>query len=174
MENHPNLLHSGADYIFGALAQMGYHCRWGVVAATHAGAPHERRRLWVFAYANSGRCERRRCLWGGQHEAYRGGQEDTDADRQGLEIRKRGEGPGEACTAAAGSGQGTAESNMGGMGNGLANWSDRPGPWAVERGLPRLADGLKGRRQRIHAIGDGWCPQAAALAWQILTEGVLT
>lgn len=31
---------------------MGYDCRWGVIGAHNADAPHERDRIWILADAN--------------------------------------------------------------------------------------------------------------------------
>jgi DNA (cytosine-5)-methyltransferase 1 len=41
--------------VLGDLSEMGYDARWGVVGASHVGAPHRRERIWIFANAKS-RC----------------------------------------------------------------------------------------------------------------------
>lgn len=57
LENVPGLLtcadERGRPYIhtvFGDLAELGFDCRWGVVGADDAGAPHRRKRLWIVAH----------------------------------------------------------------------------------------------------------------------------
>jgi len=42
------LLSSGyMGRVFGDLAESGYNCRWRVLSAAEAGAPHKRDRLWI-------------------------------------------------------------------------------------------------------------------------------
>lgn len=36
--------------LLGDLADLGYDCRWGVLGADDAGAPHKRKRLWIVAH----------------------------------------------------------------------------------------------------------------------------
>lgn len=48
-ENSPRLRTRGADWILDALAAIGYTCWPLVVGAIHAGAPHERHRVWFIA-----------------------------------------------------------------------------------------------------------------------------
>lgn len=53
LENVPGLLtHDYIRRIFGDLAEMGYDCKWGVIGADDAGAPHRRKRLWIVADSN--------------------------------------------------------------------------------------------------------------------------
>ena len=49
VENSPMLVGRGLARVLGDLASMGYDARWGVVGACHAGAPHQRERIWVVA-----------------------------------------------------------------------------------------------------------------------------
>ena len=51
VENSPMLLVRGIDRVLWDLAALGYDARWGVVGACHAGADHERERIWVAANA---------------------------------------------------------------------------------------------------------------------------
>ncbi len=39
----------GGTAVIGALTELGYNCRWGVVRASDAGAPHKRARLFIWA-----------------------------------------------------------------------------------------------------------------------------
>jgi DNA (cytosine-5)-methyltransferase 1 len=52
VENSPLLVGRGLVRVLADLATMGFDARWGVVGACHAGAPHERERLWLVAHAN--------------------------------------------------------------------------------------------------------------------------
>jgi len=42
--------------------------------------------------------------------------------------------------------------------------------WNDELGIPRVAEGIAGRTQRIQAIGNGQVPQCTAMAWKLLME----
>lgn len=48
----------------------------------------------------------------------------------------------------------------------VEQWRD--GTW--ELGVPRVGTGIKDRVNRLKAIGNGQVPQAAAMAWRILSE----
>ncbi len=53
LENVPGLLsHAYAWRILSDITEMGYDCRWGIVGADDAGAPHRRKRWWCVAYAH--------------------------------------------------------------------------------------------------------------------------
>jgi hypothetical protein len=47
----------------------------------------------------------------------------------------------------------------------LISWEKDPGDTGE---MPRVGEGIKNRRQRLEAIGNGQCPQAMVLAWNIL------
>ena len=51
VENSPVLTSRGLGVVLGDLAAMGYDAEWGVLGAVHAGAPHERERVWILAHA---------------------------------------------------------------------------------------------------------------------------
>lgn len=40
------------------LATLGYDAKWGVISAADAGAPHERKRWWLVAYASGAGCQK--------------------------------------------------------------------------------------------------------------------
>jgi DNA (cytosine-5)-methyltransferase 1 len=60
VENSPMLTLRGLDRVLGDLSEMGYDARWGVVGASHVGAPHRRERIWILAYSRS-ICSQNRC-----------------------------------------------------------------------------------------------------------------
>lgn len=68
IENSPMLIKRGLKRILPRLAQMGYDARWGVIGADDTGAPHVRKRFWMW------------CEWREERETY------PDANRDG---RKR-------------------------------------------------------------------------------------
>lgn len=63
VENSPMLTSRGLGRVLGDLAAMGYDARWGVLGACDAGAPHQRERIWILAYAREDGWP-----WGRQHE----------------------------------------------------------------------------------------------------------
>jgi len=51
LENVPGLLATGyIRRVYGDLAEAGYNAQWCVLGADNCGAPHHRKRLWIFAY----------------------------------------------------------------------------------------------------------------------------
>ena len=60
VENSPMLVVRGLDRVLGDIAELGFAARWGIVGADDSGAPHRRKRFW---------------LWG-ENKAY----SDTDSD----------------------------------------------------------------------------------------------
>jgi DNA (cytosine-5)-methyltransferase 1 len=52
VENSAALTTRGLGRVLGDLATLGYDARWGVLGAVHAGAPHERERIWIVAHSN--------------------------------------------------------------------------------------------------------------------------
>lgn len=64
VENSPGLLSPirkhgrwvgppGITTVFQDLAKMGYYARWCVLGADDAGAPHQRKRIWILAYTDT-------------------------------------------------------------------------------------------------------------------------
>ncbi len=53
VENSPMLTVRGIDDVLGGLASLGYNAEWGVLGADDAGAPHERKRIWIVAYTDN-------------------------------------------------------------------------------------------------------------------------
>jgi DNA (cytosine-5)-methyltransferase 1 len=53
LENVAGHLSLGFGTVMGELSELGYSARWGVVRAADAGAPHNRRRLFVVDYSQS-------------------------------------------------------------------------------------------------------------------------
>ncbi len=51
VENSPILTSRGLGTVLGDLAAMGYDAKWGVLGAADVGAPHQRDRIWIVAYA---------------------------------------------------------------------------------------------------------------------------
>ena len=156
VENSPALTTRGLGRVVGDLASLGYDCRWGVISAADSGAPHERERIWMLAYTNNSG-PRFGCAepeWGAEPGRRREKLADAyGAQREGggAPIRAWQEYGNTHCT---------------------SSWwdsdpADDPEP-GVGRMAPRMAQGV----DRLKALGNGQVPQAMALAWRTLTEGI--
>ncbi|EPQ3733997.1 DNA cytosine methyltransferase [Pseudomonas aeruginosa] len=51
VENSPLLVRRGLAVVLGDLTELGYDARWCVMGAADIGAPHQRDRIWIVAYA---------------------------------------------------------------------------------------------------------------------------
>ena len=60
LENVRGHLSLGFKEVLGDLAQNGYDAKWRIVRASDVGAPHQRARLFIIAYANSNACQESR------------------------------------------------------------------------------------------------------------------
>jgi len=52
VENSPLLVGRGLAVVLGDLAEMGFDAEWACISASDLGAPHQRDRIWIVAYAN--------------------------------------------------------------------------------------------------------------------------
>tara|TARA_B100000029_G_scaffold10880_1_gene11716 strand:- start:3685 stop:4599 length:915 start_codon:yes stop_codon:yes gene_type:complete len=59
LENVANHVNLGGPTVVGTLAQLGYRTRFGLVSASAAGAPHQRKRLFIVAQTDSASGETR-------------------------------------------------------------------------------------------------------------------
>lgn len=169
------------------LATAGYDARWCVLSAGDVGAPHLRKRIWLlatdtgaFALADAGRGRLRGAHsgevqqpWGA--EAVGAGQAMADAGRalrHEVRTESRADQPtsklhDQRCGQSVGPERDT-EPHLGRMAPGLADRLDRPGWWAVERGLPRVAGKQPHRAQRLRGLGNGQVALCAAAAYRLL------
>ena len=67
-----------------------------------------------------------------------------------------------------GTGGESPQPDLGGMADGMADRLDRPGWWARERGLPRVAGKQPHRDDRLRGCGNGQVALCAAAAWRLL------
>lgn len=158
VENSPMLVGRGLARVVGDLTALGYDCKWGVLGADDVGAPHERKRLWLVAYANSVRqlqpqgTEQDERGWVGN-----GSQEKDLADSIGERL------------------EGVKRSEFKGLGNGSSAhsgqtwWGSDPADDPKSE-LGRMANGVANRVDRLKAIGNGQVPAVAATAWRILND----
>lgn len=143
VENSPMLTSRGLGRVLGDLAALGYDAEWGVLGAADVGAPHQRDRCWIVAYASGIDWDAWRTKPAGQQRQARIADGGTDmADSYGMrELQSEGGQPDE----------------WGWTGNG--SW------WATEPDVGRVANGVAARVDRLKALGNGQVPQCAAEAW---------
>ena len=162
-ENSPLLRTRGLGVVLEDLAALGYNARWCVLGARDVGAPHKRDRMWVLANNDNPRCKKQRLTVtdAQEHKAIECGSywhtdpaEMGDAAMLHAQGRVDGSGQGESGRTGKRSAQdeenGTAKSCVG-----------------------RVANGVADRVDRLKAIGNGQVPQCAAMAFRILSEGLI-
>ena len=57
LENVPAITRRGGLRVVRSLAELGYDCRWCIISAASIGAQHLRKRWFILANANGGRCK---------------------------------------------------------------------------------------------------------------------
>ncbi len=161
LENVAGLLTLGGVGVVGSLAGLGYDCRWGVVRASDAGAPHRRARWFCVARSTDSEGSERRTA---EHET-------VDAT-----TRRTAE-PGER----------TSATSWGHFGAAVTRWERvlgrrapdptddrglRPGFVEWMMGLPdgHVCDLGMSRTAELKMLGNGVVPAQAALALTVLDE----
>jgi DNA (cytosine-5)-methyltransferase 1 len=172
VENSPMLVTRGLERVLGDFAQMGYDCKWTVMGAADIGAPHQRDRIWIVAHSRYWRRWDKRTTERGQNPQ---GEWTTDPNQ----IGRPGEQPTSMAHAMFNRLQGVRENRAAqgqtGLcrGEGSHQVQDLWGTadyWSIEPAIPRVADGVAARVDRLKAIGNGQVPLCAATAWRILND----
>jgi DNA (cytosine-5)-methyltransferase 1 len=198
-ENSPLLRTRGLGVVLEDLASLGYNARWGVLGARDVGAPHKRDRMWVLAYAmhqglQGDQCARGLDSQGRQEsdgstsecgglwwhtdpanvlhtESEGGGALRDSQETQGGVSCGNAQHPSERGVSTQDR-QRPVESGLGRMVDGLADFVDFTGT-PFTKGVPRVAHGIDNRVNRLKAIGNGQVSLCAAVAFNILSEGLI-
>ena len=176
-ENSPLLRTRGLGVVLEDLAALGYNARWGIIGAGAVSAPHKRDRMWVLAYTSQQGLE-----------GFNGNSSTEQSEESWI-----GHAGAKSCNGfwhtdpaeilyTEGEGRGTlrdGEKAEGGVSGINAQHTS-------ERGVPaqngecktkplvgRVVDGVANRVDRLKAIGNGQVPQCAAVAFNILSEGLI-
>ena len=162
VENSPRLRSNGLARVLEDLAGLGYDARWGVLGARHLGAPHIRDRIWILAYANDDR-KRTGAVNGEVANAC-----TIAADAANAASQRR--------TQPQLDGQTFATANAADH-HGLRRRPKGPKPrgphwWPLDH-IQGVDDGVAHRMDRVRATGNGQVPSVAALAFKILSEGLI-
>lgn len=163
LENVPGLFaHEYIRTIFRELAEIGYILRWRILSAAEVGAPHKRDRVWILAtntesksgYGSESHTENGRA----QKPEFRSGDCSTVANTKSKGL-EGGAKAGHAQKSGKDGEQFTKRQSECGI------WGD----CEVEPAIRGVDDGLGSRVERLKALGNGWVPQVAAKAWELLT-----
>jgi DNA (cytosine-5)-methyltransferase 1 len=177
-ENSPLLRTRGLGVVLEDLAALGYDARWGVLGARDVGAPHKRDRMWVLAYANNSGKHRFDEL---RDDKKRSQESEKWKGVKGAEFSEKGSGMAYTMHAGLQGGeyargsdsQGRKESDGSTSQCGSLWWHTDPAEGTVEPIVGRVVDGVANRVDRLKAIGNGQVPMCAAMAFSILSEGLI-
>ena len=147
VENSPMLTSRGLHRVLGDLAEMGYDARWCVLGADDIGADHHRKRIWILAYSKHCGFHRSKTVESFEKTICR------TKKRQEISSKFKGS-----------YSQGMLPTNK-------TIRLQRLG--SDQSGLDRVADVVAGTVDRIKAIGNGQVPAVAAIAFIILSEGLV-
>ena len=136
LENVAALLSRGLDRVLGTLAEIGYDAEWHCIPAAAVGAPHERERYFIVAYA------------GGVGICGRG--TDNETQHPNPILQRGGRDGDEFCE--------TGSRSVETRSNSKRAVSAR---WRPEPDVGRVAHGVPGRVDRIRGLGNAVVPQVA-------------
>jgi len=152
LENVPAIRTRGLYHVAEEFSSMGYDCRWTIVSANYAGAPHQRKRFFMLAHSsgdNGGRKQGRSSRESGQvppEPRNNGKQGDApDSAESGLERFKWKKSTHSTITQFSG-----------------VRWQE------IKPTVCRGDYGPKTRVDRIKALGNGVVPAQARLAFEYL------
>lgn len=152
-ENVPGLRTSGLNLVLQGLSRLGFDARWNVFSAAGVGAPHLRKRLFIFGANSNGlrQLQSERCQPVDRGRFGDMGQEMADSNGERLERRTLST----ECQNQLSAGQSGLEQG---------EW------WQSEPTMGRLANGVSDRVDRLRALGNAVVPVVVAIAWKELTR----
>ncbi|MBX3050836.1 MAG: DNA cytosine methyltransferase [Caldilineaceae bacterium] len=172
LENVPAIVSSG--YIVTVVTDLqsaGYQVVPPLrLSASDVGANHERKRVWIVAYASSDRrCKSHSILPCPHQERDNKIQEQSGRDKQSVHIKHREALAHSDCQRCQKQHASRVTSDAGQCsGRTTAGWGGEW--WGAEPAIQRVADGVVYRVERLTAIGNGQVPAVAAAAWRLLAE----
>jgi DNA (cytosine-5)-methyltransferase 1 len=169
VENVSALLVRGIERVLGDLATCGYDAEWNCIRASDVGAPHRRERVWIVAYADSGR--------------YFHGQTSIFAAKRGLNAFRKFIASGKdvanaKCNRSAKWMAGSIRWKEGNtripFNSGKPRtWTQDIGTvdwWATEPNVGRVANGVSSRVDRLKGLGNAIIPQIAEYIGRSIIE----
>lgn len=170
VENVSALLGRGMDVVLGDLAALGFDAEWDCIPASAIGAPHDRDRVWIIAYPERQRTAVRTSSSGGEECIPNQDREHQERQIKSWSCRdayaaaddispRRERLVTSADIGATRSWWLRGQEDLQHIGNAPFERGDRwPQPL-----LRRMDDGLSGRVDRLHGIGNAVVPQIPEL-----------
>ncbi len=159
VENVSALLARGMGRVLGDLSARGFDAEWDCLPAKAFGAPHQRDRVWIVAYADRGRQQER--------SEFNRGEAPDSTDWHPLRTRTHGL----RVVVADADGAGLQESTRARLGV-FCNAAGEPArrefgrgastarrAWATEPDVGRVAHGIPARVDRLRGLGNAVVPQ---------------
>ena len=156
LENVAAILNRGLDIVLRELSEAGYDAEWSVIPASSVGACHKRSRWWLIAYPNSKQSSKPKSEIQSRRNSSSSSNRQrnvTNSYSKGMERRKF-----------------TISKEL--QKTGFTWQSDTPHlspewrSYVSEPCLLRGDDGLRGRMDRLKALGNSVVPQCAAIPLQ--------
>ena len=178
-ENSPLLRTRGLGVVLEDLASLGYNARWGIIGAGNIGAPHKRDRMWVLAYP---RCQhgkkRNTTKLDSSTEEWSHGSIHNQSSGEGLKQNYWNTDPANISDTTSQRRRCGNTSREDAEDAGKLRGGERKDPRGMEEGdfeplVGRVANGVANKVDRLKAIGNGQVPQCAAVAFNILSEGLI-
>jgi len=173
LENVRGHLSLGFGTVLGDLASIGYDTEWQVIPAAAVGAPHRRDRVFIVAYADQQRSQRRGRI---QESKTQLGRLDlpsadsrwpqelasTDPIRELADNGRIGDGQHRLTGDVASEGRQRDDYGRGEADDVSRQW------WAVEPNVGRVADGIPNRVDRLRCLGNAVVPQVAEYVGRLI------
>jgi DNA (cytosine-5)-methyltransferase 1 len=171
-ENSPLLRTRGLGVVLQDLAALGYNARWGIIGAGDVGAPHKRDRMWVLAYTNNARLQGRKGK-GCSGEERQPARYDSECSSLWWHTDPASISYTTSQRRRCGNSRREDAEDAGQLRGG-----ERKDPRGMEEGdfepaVGRVAHGVANRVDRLKAIGNGQVSLCAAVAFNILSEGLI-
>jgi len=158
LENVAAILNRGLDIVLRELSEAGYDAEWAVISASSLGACHQRARWWLVAYPDSKRSQRRLLQFNKELQETRHiRQKDTLSSPDTDSTRTQSYRTRQAKPVWSNAFFNSKERRII-----RRDWTG----YVSEPCLCRGDDGLRGRMDRLKALGNAVVPQVAAVPMQ--------
>ena len=162
LENVAAITNRGLDIVLRELHESGYNAEWSVISASSLGACHQRARLWLVAYPNSKRSQRRLLQFNEElQETGHIGKKNTLSSSDTDSTRTQSDRTSQTKPVWS-----NAFFNSKERRTIRRDWTG----YVSEPCLCRGDDGLRGRVARIKAMGNSIVPQCAAVPLQRIKD----
>ena len=158
LENVAAITNRGLDIVLRELHESGYNAEWSVISASSLGACHQRARWWLVAYPNSKRSQRRLLQFNEElQETGHIGKKNTLSSSDTDSTRTQSDRTSQTKPVWS-----NAFFNSKERRTIRRDWTG----YVSEPCLCRGDDGLRGRMDRLKALGNAVVPQVAAIPMQ--------